>query len=275
VPDRSSQPDHHPATGVDVWISPSRAVGDADNLPEEYALLNLSFFLADAGGSTFTDRFIHQPSTPIASTDGDCIGCQKVTLPSEIGALVRKDIYVVANFDHTDKLAAIATVADLEALTTPKLLVNNNLTIERGLPMYGMLTNVDLTEGSLPVRVMLQRTCAKIRVTLTFTDPADIGSNNRIELHDVAPYTYFVPGTGFSLSPEELINYSQVTLKQTTAQTFEGVMYLYESTTLPYLKLYTIVNGIEKIYTAKDHFPLPVRNRLYDIDIEILKRIDN
>ncbi|MDR1003923.1 MAG: hypothetical protein LBL97_02785 [Prevotellaceae bacterium] len=268
TPEMSLPDAPHPATGVEVWLSPTRAAGDADNLPEEYSLLNVSFFLTDAGGSTFTDKFIHQPTAPAVSTGADCLGCRKVTLPAELATATRKDIYVVANFDDAERLASLATVADLQALATPKRLVNSNLNIDRGLPMYGMSADVDLSSNAL--RVMLQRICAKLRVTLTFTDPSWVGSRNRIEMHDVAPYTYFMPRTGFGVPANELINYSQVTLTQISEQTFRGVIYLYESNTLPYLQLYTVVDGKEKIYTAKDHFPLPVRNRLYDVEIEML-----
>lgn len=269
--DIKSIPIEEAPSGVTIQVAPSRAASEvADNLPEEYAVLNLSLFLTDAGSEEVTDRFVHQASTAFRSVD--MLNCRRISLPLEAAALPRKDIYVVANYDDKSTLESIRTLSDLRALTTPKLQgTRYMITTERGLPMYGEALNVDLNTGEeTPVNIMLQRLCAKIEVVIDFTDPAWVGTNNRFAIDNAASYTYFVPNGTFSIAPDDLVSYPGIMMEQLSDTRFRHISYVYESMTLPYMHLYTVVGGQLREYIAKDNFPLPVRNRLYNVLIEML-----
>jgi hypothetical protein len=251
-----------------MLLSVVRAQGDDDNLPEEYAILNISLFLTDAGGSIVTDKYVH-----IAFHDApDAAGirnCQAISLPAALLTADRKDLYVVANCDNTADLSAIATLDDLRRLTTPRLRgVSNMLLTTRGLPMFGSLTDVDLSATTL--RVDLIRLCAKLDVTLTFTDPTWLGSNNRFGVDNAAAYTYYIYNDSFVVGNDDLVYYPLITMQQVDTNVFRHIAYVYESKVLPFMHLYTVIDGRQHDYVAKDNFPLPVRNRLYDVDIEIL-----
>jgi hypothetical protein len=257
--------------GVELLLLPSRSAGDNDNLPQEYALLNLSLLLTEPGDDRFVQRFVH---TSFSGAGGDASpACKLVNLPLDEALQRTYDLYVVANFDNTDALNRLQTLSDLRDLTTPKLLPNNRLSTERGLPMYGELPGADLsTAGAQPLTVSLQRICAKVRVTLTFTDPHWVGTDNRFSLNDAAPFAYFMPRQEWT--PQQmgtnLVNYLYLAMTQVDSQTFTGTAYVYESPVQPALELYTILNNRERRFVARDHFPLPVRNRLYDILLEVL-----
>jgi hypothetical protein len=258
-------------SGVTIQVTPSRAATDeADNLPEEYAVLNLSLFLTDAGSEDVTDRFVHQPSTSVRSVD--MLNCRRVSLPLDAAVLSRKDIYVVANYDDKATLESIRTLDDLRALTTPKLQgTRYMITTERGLPMYGEALDVDMSRlEEAPLNMMLQRLCAKIEVLVDFTDPTWVGTNNRFAIDNAASYTYFVPNSSFSIAAADLVSYPGIMMEQLSDTQFRHISYVYESMTLPYMQLYTVVGGKLREYVAKDNFPLPVRNRLYHVLIEML-----
>jgi hypothetical protein len=251
-----------------MLLSVLSAAGDDNNLPEEYAVLNLSLFLTDAGGSIVTDKYVH-----VAFHDApDAMGirnCQAITLPAALLTADRKDIYVVANYDNTTDLSAIATLDDLRQLSTPRLRgVSNMLLATRGLPMFGSLMNVDLSATT--IRIDLIRLCAKLDVTLTFTDPTWLGTNNRFGVDNAAAYTYYIYNDSFVIDDADLVYYPLITMKQVDTNVFRHIAYVYESKVLPFMHLSTVIDGEQHDYVAKDNFPLPVRNRLYDVDIEIL-----
>ncbi|MDR0976770.1 MAG: hypothetical protein LBL78_03310 [Prevotellaceae bacterium] len=254
--------------GPQLLLSVLAAEGDDDNLPEEYAILNLSLFLTDAGGSIVTEKYVHTAFYNAPDAAG-IRNCKSIPLPAGLISAAPKDIYVIANYDNTANLNAIATLDDLLRLTTPRLSgVNNMLLTTRGLPMFGLLTDADL---SLPtVRIDLVRLCAKLDVTLTFTDPHWVGTNNRFGVDNAAAYTYFAFNNDFVIAPSDLVYYPLITMRQLDTRVFRHIAYVYESKELPFMHLYTVINGEQHDYVAKDNFPLPVRNRLYDVDIEIL-----
>jgi hypothetical protein len=255
-----------------LLLSAEATAGDEADLPEEYAILNLSIFMADAGDEAITDKYVYQSSVAVSSPSPDCLGCRQVKLPLDPAALARKDIYVIANYDNIAQLNAVQTVADLQALTTSRLRNEVRLSTTRGLPMYGESLDIDLTDtASDPPHIRLARTCAKIQVDLLFTDASWIGTNNYFRVENVAPYTYFVPNADFSISVTDLIEYPQVFLNQQTGspQCFSGVAYIYESTRVPHITLYTVVGGKAREYVLSTNFPLPTRNRMYHILVEI------
>jgi hypothetical protein len=258
-------------TGVTLLLAPLRAAtDDADNLPAEYNILNLSIFLTDAGSNTITDKFVNQPFS--AATDVSIMNCKLVNLPTELSAQPAKDVYVIANFDNVAAMNAVQTVDDLKALQTPTLVTPNILTTGRGLPMFGETDAVDFSTATTdnPPSVMLIRTCAKIRVTLTFPDATWVGTENMFVIENAPAYTYFVPNS-FALPSTAFFDYPRIMFSQNSPQEFVSTTYIYESSTPPRLHLYTTVNGVAKDYLANSNFPLPVRNYLYDIQIQILK----
>lgn len=237
-----------------------------DNLPEEYAILNLSFFLTNPGSETVTDKFIHYPFT---SADASIYNRKQIRLPLAGTLPVNKDIHVIANCNDVNALRNIATVADLRSLQTPKLLPNRTIGTSEGLPMYGYQGNASLnTDSDLPVSIELIRLCAKIRVTLAFTSSGWIGTDNRFSMQNVASYASFMPQV-FPGDEPAVTSYPRIPLQKDNLLEFRGTTYIYESSQLPYLQIFTVLGGKEKVYTARDNFPLPVRNHLYDIRVEV------
>jgi hypothetical protein len=244
---------------------------EADNLAEEYAILNLSLFLTKAGDSIVTDKYVF---SSFRAADGSSTqNCQVITLPPEVSEGGAKDIYVIANCDNATALNSIETVGDLRALTTTKLHgVNNMLTTERGLPMYGEYLNAELNNtDTTPINIRLLRLCAKLDITLTFTNDTWIGTNNRFGIDHAASYTYFVRNDAFVIDSLDLVYYPLIAMEQQAANVFHHIAYVYESKVLPFMHLYTVINGKLYEYVAKDNFPLPVRNRMYAVEIEILE----
>ncbi|MCL2561684.1 MAG: DUF4906 domain-containing protein [Rikenellaceae bacterium] len=271
--DSLRKPDGRESIGVPIVLSTASIttpVGDPDNMPAEYSIVNLSIFFADAGSTTINSVFVHPT---FSSIDFSTIGNTKlVNLPLTPGALTNQDIYVVANCSDVAAMNAVQTVADIKALQTPAATTATGLTTTAGLPMYGTLPNADLNTStvSAPLNVLLTRACAKIRVTVTFTGPTWVGTNNRVQLQNAAPYTFYVPGNIPALATSALINYPITNLTAQSAQQFSGIVYVYESATAPQLQIYTTVSGTTYNYTASANFPVPVRNYLYDIEIQIL-----
>ncbi|GHS99738.1 hypothetical protein FACS189421_10740 [Bacteroidia bacterium] len=263
-------------SGVSMLLTPLRsanALNDPDNLVDEYAIVNLHVFLANPGTATITNKFINQAFT--SANDTTILNSQWVTLPLDPSTLTNKDIYVIANCDDVASLNAVQTVSDIQALKTPQATAAAGLTTARGLPMYGQFLNANLITSTTanPLTVMLTRTCAKMRVTLTFTGASYIGSNNTFAIENAAAYTYYVKNDTFKIATSNLVNYPQMTFTQNTAQQFQAITYVYESLQLPRLHLYTTLNGTPTEFIASANFPLPVRNYLYDIQIQILPQL--
>jgi hypothetical protein len=163
-------------------------------------------------------------------------------------------------------------VSDIQALQTPQATASAGLTTAGGLPMSGQSLNANLITSTAanPLTVMLTRACAKMRVTLTFTDVSYVGSNNTFTIENAAAYTYYVKNDTFKIAASNLITYPEIVFTQNTTQQFQAITYVYESLQLPRLHLYTTLNGTVTEFIASANFPLPVRNYLYDIAIQIL-----
>jgi hypothetical protein len=256
------------ASGGNIILSAAAGSDNIYNLPEEYAILNISIFVADAGGETFTDKFVYQSFTADPSS-GDP-SCQKVTFPSNFKPTGNKDIYVIANHDNVATLKAINTVSDLRSLRTPRLSQGHLIPFERGLPMYGESLGVEFSEAE-PMHIKLIRTCSKIDFTLSFPDPTWRGTNNRASILEAQSYTYYVPNTD-AIPATDLVQYPEVTLRpQSDPSLFQAIIYIYESRYyLSYISLKTVVNGKNKEYVINSNVPLPVRNHMYSVVMEIL-----
>jgi hypothetical protein len=267
----------HPS-GISLLLSAvgSEATDSEANLPEEYAILNLSIFMADAGSETFSERFVYQSFTAVPGSG--IHGCQQVRLPIDPATVGHKDIYVIANYDNIANLHAISTLSDLKALRTPRVAIGNMISIQRGLPMYGESLNVDLSgSATQPVPVDLIRTCAKFEFILSFPDPEWIGTNNRFTILEAQSYTYFVPNPDV-VPREDLIQYPQIILtpQADDPSLFKGVVYIYESEYhLSFISVQTVVDGKSKEYVIDKSVPLPARNQMYSILVEILAPLTN
>ncbi|MDR0907572.1 MAG: hypothetical protein LBM63_03045 [Rikenellaceae bacterium] len=267
-----------PAIVDEPWVEQSVAVdmtlaalGGSEaiyNLPVEYAILNLSIFVADAGSETFTNKFVYQ--TFSANTSSDDPSCKRVTFPSTFKPVGAKDVYVIANHDNAASLSAINTVADLRALRTPRLSQGHLIPFERGLPMYGESFGVEFSEAE-PVHIHLTRTCSKIDFNLSFPDPTWVGTNNRAAILEAQSYTYYVPNST-EIPATDLVQYPEVILRpQPDPTKFQATIYIYESRYyLSYISIKTVVAGKNKEYVINSNVPLPVRNHMYTVLVEIL-----
>lgn len=240
-----------------------KAAGDPDDLPAEYAVKDLSVFLVAPGGTTVLNRFIHTGFTP----SGD--NCTLVSLPLDPTTAAFRDIYVVANCNDIASLNAILSVNDIKALETPQGPLTTAAMLSSGLPMYRQAANINLggTSAASPAGITLTRACAKLRVTL---ENAQAGADNTFIVENAAPYTLYAPGSPLTFSPPELVAYPQVALDPVTAGTYQGIIYIYESTQIPRLRILTSIDGTAREYVAGPNFPLPVRGYLYDISIRVL-----
>lgn len=255
--------------GVTLSFTPVHnmaALDDPDDLPDEYEIKDLSIFVASAGTNLITEKFIHHEFSSVDNTYN-----KLVNLPLEQAGTM-KDIYVVANCPDITALNAIQSVDDLKLLKTPVVENSSGLTTIQGLPMYGQIVNANLsgTTSENPANIMLNRTCAKIRISLLFPDNSWLGIANSFMIENLAPYTFYISNNSFRFDPSELIAYPQINFEQVNAQEYHGVIYIYESQQLPLLHIYTTINDSEKEYIIGSSFPLPLRNYYYDIQIQAL-----
>ncbi|MBD8349944.1 fimbrial protein [Dysgonomonas sp. HGC4] len=239
-----------------------KAAGDPDDLPAEYAVKDLSVFLATPGSNTVLNSFIHTGFSP----SGD--NCTLVNLPLDPATAAFRDIYVVANCSDVTSLNAVTTVSDIKALATPQGPLTTAIILNSGLPMYGQAANVNLggTSAASPANITLTRACAKLRVTMeNVTD-----TSNAFIVENAAPSTLYAPGTPLRFGTLDLITYPQITLDSISPGMYQSIIYIYESLQSPCLRILTSIKGISREYVANSNFPLPVRGYLYDIRIQIL-----
>ncbi|MDR0811912.1 MAG: hypothetical protein LBN23_06560 [Paludibacter sp.] len=253
-----------------MQFSIAAADDETDNLAGEYKIVNISVFLADANSNTISDKFVHQSFTSITS---GIQNCKSVNLPLDPTIIPRKDVYVIANFADNAALQAISTVDDIKRLKTPQITNTQTLDTIIGLPMYGESRNVNLSiaTAAAPAQITLIRACAKLRITLTFPDASWLGTNSNFVIENAAPYTYFVKNDTANIAQSAFVNYQPINFTAVSAQQFVGIAYVYEASVSPRLHIFTTIDGARHNYTASSNFPLPVRNYLYDIDVQILK----
>jgi hypothetical protein len=255
-------------TGVYIRFMPQRntkAANDTDNLPEEYAINDLSIFLTEVGSNTVVNKYVHQSFSPVNDT------AKLVALPLDPTTVARKDVYVIANCADITSLNAIQTLDDMKALQTPLATTTAGLATTQGLPMYGQSLNTNLSNTSVgnPALVPLIRACAKLQITLSFPDNSWIGTGNEFMIENAAPYTFYIKNNSFTFNASDLISYPQIAFNQIDVQNYQCIAYVYESSQAPALHVYTTINSTAKEYIVDSNFPLPVRNNFYDIQIQI------
>lgn len=243
----------------------------ADNLPEEYAIKNLSVYLTEVGSKTIVNSYPNIAFTPAdPNPANDTLNHKLMTLPLDPTTVGRKDIYVIAN--HQGTLPSVTTIDELKAIQTPEATTAAGLLVANGLPMYGTLLNANLsnTSAEAPAIVPLSRVCAKFRVTLTFVDATYAGTDNSFTMKNVPTYTYY--GENAEVS-DTLITYPATPVSSIGTLKYQGVAYAYESTTMPGITVNTTISGDVKAYKIDTNLPVSSRNNLYDINVEIYKPV--
>ena len=243
-----------------------------DNLPEEYAIRNLSVFLTEAGSNTIVYSYPNIAFTPAdPNPAGDTLNHKLITLPLDPATIQRKDVYVIAN--HSGALPAVTTIDQLKAIQTPAATSAAGLPTTNGLPMYGTLLNANLssTSANAPALIPLTRVCAKFRITLTFVDATYAGTDNSFTMTGVPAYTLYA---GNSNPPTTLLTYPAAGLSPINTLQYQGVAYVYESMTMPAININTMIDGTAKTYKIETNVPVSSRNNLYDIDVKVYKPVN-
>lgn len=235
---------------------------DADNTEAEQTVKNISIFFTEPGSNTITNKFIYSGFSTVDDY-------RLVSLPLEPEAVQTKDIYVIANYDNTTDLNSISTVNDLVTLTTPKVNKTNNLLPDNGFCMFGNTNTFNFNDGTNSAAIVnMVRTCAKIRVNLTFPGNLIKGTNNSFLIANAATYTYVIKNQQSPLPPSDYFTYAApIALIDNGAELYTNTAYVYEATVAPQLYIYTNINNEQHEYIA--NLPIPVRNHLYDINVEI------
>ncbi|MCD8043957.1 MAG: hypothetical protein LUH10_12925 [Tannerellaceae bacterium] len=262
-----SREDQHPESeGAVIKLAVPKAfltkVVDGDNLAVEQTVNNISLFFAEPSATTITFKYVNTGFT----TSGDY---QIISLPVEPQDLQTKNIYVVANYDDEEALNALATIDDLKTMITPEVDKTNNLDPENGFCMYGSTLNFDFTAGSDAI-VDLVRTCAKIRVNLTFPENPGLSTSNSFLIQNAARYTYIIKNSTAMLPLTDYFNFAApINLVDNGADAYVNNAYIYEATALPVITIYTHINNSTEQQEFTANLPLPQRNYLYDLQIEI------
>ncbi len=237
---------------------------DEDNLADEQLINNISLFFTEPSTVTVTDKFIHVGFT----LSGDY---QLITLSIEPADLLTKDIYAVVNYDTIANLEAITSINELTEMYTPVIDKSNNLDPLRGFCMSGSLANFDFTGGTDQVAtVPLVRTCAKIRITLTFPDNSTLSTDNSFLIQEAANHTFIMENPTALLSTTDYFNFAApTTLNRNSSDQYINTVYVYEASIAPQITFYTHINSSDEAQEFTATLPVPDRNYLYDIQVNI------
>ncbi|MCC8035611.1 MAG: hypothetical protein LIO77_06750 [Rikenellaceae bacterium] len=260
--------EHDGKKGIEIRLAQgifSTRLVDDDNLSSEQVINNISVFFADPGDDNIAYKYIFSGF----STSGDY---RIVTIPLEAEELQRKDIYVVANYDNAAALEAVTTITRLGQLQTPIIDKSNNLQAGDGFCMYGMRADFDFTDPTLgsPV-VNVERTCAKMRITVTFPGNPRLSTDNSYLVARAASYTFLAENTGQSLPSDAYFNFASETELTPSGAMFTGTAYVYQAEVAPVLYIYTHINGSAEAQEFSANMPIPDRNYLYDLDVRIFE----
>lgn len=241
----------------------SRVV-DGDNLASERVIKNLSIFFTEPSSNAITDKYINAGYEDINDY-------RLVTLPIELGTLNRKDIYVVVNYLGNASLNSIKTIDELRTKTTPPADKNSPIRPENGLCMFGKLYDFDFNnETHSPAEVYAVRTCAKIRVNLTFPDNPALSTDNGFVITGAAKYTYIVDKTGNTIPDDAYYSFPDfIPLDNNGNNVYTNLAYVYEAAKAPKIHIRTRMNGSNDYQEVSAFLPVPQRNRLYDLDVRI------
>lgn len=237
-------------------------VVDEDNLEVEQTIKNITVFFTDPSSNVFTHKYINSGFTTVDDY-------RVVSIPLDPAELQSKDIYVVTNYGNAS-FNSINTLDELKVMTTPTVNKTNNLDPANGICMYGKTLNFDFANATGPAIVYAVRTAAKFRVTLSFPEDATLSTNNSFLITGAASYTYIVKGTGATIPSKDYFDFAApITLAATDAGTYTNQAYVYEATQDPALYLYTHINNSATAQEYSVNLPMPARNYLYDIKIEV------
>ncbi|MCD8072608.1 MAG: hypothetical protein LUE10_05470 [Alistipes sp.] len=266
----SSAGEHFQGKGIEIRLYQggfSTRVVDEDNLASEQVINNISVFFTDPGEDAILYKYVFSGFT----TSGDY---RIVTIPLEPDELRRKDIYVVTNYDDSAALEAVTTVTGLGRLRTPVVSKSDNLEAGDGFCMYGMTEGFDFTDQSLGAPVVnVERTCAKMRITVTFPDNPRLSTENSYLIARAASYTFLAEDTGQSLPSGDYFNFASETELVPTGRAFTGTAYVYQADVAPVLYIYTHINGSSQEQEYSADLPVPDRNYLYDLDVRIYESL--
>jgi len=235
---------------------------DDDNLLSEQTVTNLSIFFTEPSSGLITAKYVY---TGFSSFDD----YKLVTLPLDPATLLTKDIYIIANHNDKAALEAVSTIDDIRAMITPLVNKNNNLAAEHGLCMYGNTLNFNFNSGSnTPAIVNMERTCAKMRINVTFPGNPTLSTDNTFLIENMATYTHVVKRDLLTLPQSAYYTHAAaLPLTDNGSQKYVNTVYVYESNQIPVLHLYTNIGNSQQSYSA--NLPKPARNYLYDIDIMV------
>ncbi|MCC8174287.1 MAG: hypothetical protein LIO65_07950 [Odoribacter sp.] len=242
---------------------------DEDNLVSEQIINNLSLFFTEPSSATITHKFIY--------TGFSISGAyQIVTLPLEADSLLTKDIYVVANYNNESTLEAMNTVADLRTLLTPEVDKTNNLNPANGFCMFGTLANFDFNNTTNTVAtVPLTRTCAKLRISLRFPEATVSSTNNSFLIQHAAAYTYVIDNPSLVLPQSDYFNFAAaLPLTDNGQENYTAITYVYDANEAPIITLYAYINNSTTVEEFTATLPIPQRNYLYDITVQVFEEED-
>ncbi|GAB6123516.1 hypothetical protein [Dysgonomonas termitidis] len=242
----------------------STKVIDGDNLQSEQTVKNISVFFTEPSSNVITNKYVY---SGFSSVDD----YKLITLPLDPATVLRKDIYIVANYDNTATLNSVSTVDALKALTTPAVDKRNNLAPANGFCMYGSTLNFNFNDAAhSPAVVDLVRSCAKIRINVTFPENPTLSTNNSFLIQNAAKYTYVIGRTKNNLPTTDYFTYAApIALVDNGAHVYTQTTYVYEADNAPVLYIYTYMGGGSTMQEFSVTLPKPIRNQLFDISIEI------
>lgn len=242
----------------------STKVVDEDNLLSEQTVKNLSVFFTEPSSNVIAYKYVY---SGFSSVDD----YKLITLPLDPATVLTKDIYIVANYDNVSALNSVSTLDDLKALTTPAVNKTNNLVPENGFCMYGSTLDFNFNDGTnSPAIVNLIRSCAKIRINVTFPENPTLSTNNSFLIQNAAKYTYVIGRTENNLAAADYFTYAApIALVDNGAHVYTQTTYVYEADNVPKLYIYTYMNGTSTMQEFSTNLPRPIRNHLFDISIEV------
>lgn len=246
----------------------SETMVDADNLKSEETINTIALFLTEPSSKEIAYKYVN-----IGSMDMD--EYRLIALPLQLSELQKKDVYMITNYGNAD-LSAVNTLDDIEKLTTPTVDKNHDLDPDEGFCMYGELLNYDFTDTNSSAIVNVERTCAKYRITLTFPDNPALSTDNTFVIANEASYTHIVEGLRGGLSNSDYFNITDpIVLEPDGTGKYMNTIYMYEAEKAPQIYLYTRMNNSLLKQEFSTELPMPYRNYIYDINIQIYENYDS
>ena len=241
---------------------------DEDNLASEQVINTIALFLTEPSSQEIAYKY-----TNIGSINMD--GYRLIALPLQVSELQKKDVYLITNYKNIN-LSAVNTMDDIKNLNTPTVDKNHDLDPNEGFCMYGELLNYDFTDTNSSAIVSMERTCAKYRVTLTFPDNPVLSTDNTFVIANEASYTHIVNGLRTGIPDSDYFNIaSPISLEADGTGKYINTVYMYEAEKAPKIYIYTRINNSSQKQEFSTELPVPYRNFIYDIDIQIYESKDS